>query len=96
MDDPLENITLDDNPALPAQYVGAVLVRELIDGGVEFWVYVQPDATEELRSLLREWVTTRLRRLFEHGPEPDGWARQEDGCWRLCARPDESLAQLDF
>lgn len=46
--------------------------------------YVDPAFADD--ALVREWVRSRIERLDEHGPEPDGWAEMTPGVWQLCGR----------
>lgn len=73
--------------------VGAVVV---LPDEERIWVAAVHDWSDE-RAEVAEFALARLRRLFEHGPEPDGWQRSAEGGWQLYYRwreLDPALAEL--
>jgi hypothetical protein len=74
--------------------VGGVLLAELKDGWAGVQVQVSRDLTGRPREQFAEWAESRITRLIESGPEPDGWKQRADGIWQLWGRRQQ-LPSLD-
>ncbi len=89
----------DDEPDV----IGLVVVWWLDPAHERYRVvlFVAPGTTTERRAQFAEWAASRLSRLMESGPEPDGWQeRQTDGGLQLWARlvflPEVTTEDLDY
>lgn len=66
---------------------GAIAVGFLDEDTYNATIIIRPGTQPDIRAMFAEWVLSRLGRLFEHGPEPDGWRlRKSDGRWDLWGR----------
>lgn len=67
----------------------AVLQVRVPPGGTLTDAVVCLDGDRAAEVEVREWARSRLLRLVECGPEPDGWRVEHDGpelVYQLCAR----------
>jgi hypothetical protein len=74
--------------------IGGCVQAEVKDGFAGIQVVVRPGLDPGLKHTFAEWAESRINRLLEHGPSPDGWQQTADGTWQLCARQEE-LPRLD-
>jgi hypothetical protein len=74
--------------------IGGCLRAEIKDGWAGLAVLVRSSLDAEQKASFAEWAESRINRLLESGPQPDGWQQQPDGIWQLCAR-QMTLPSLD-
>ncbi|MFD3640697.1 hypothetical protein [Streptomyces griseus] len=65
--------------------IGCAVLEE-VQGGTSGTFLIRPGLDDENRTRFAEWITQRVGRYFEHGPEPDGWQKRSDGGWQLWVR----------
>ncbi len=74
-------------PNVPTPYNGILQVTDYLTDGAAAVLYVAPQAAPDIDRAefdrLYQWAESRLQRLGEHGPEPDGWARRRAGTFEV-------------
>jgi hypothetical protein len=74
--------------------IGGCVRAHLEDGFAGIEVIVRSGMDADMKTSFAEWAESRINRFLERGPEPDGWQKNPDGFWQLCAR-QQVMPSLD-